>query len=78
MNDNFFAPLSLSMLAATLGREAVAQGLMICTAESCTGGLIAATLTENPGSSAFAWGGFVTYSNAAKTQALGFNSAVFR
>ena len=42
----------------------------LCTAESCTGGLIAATCTELSGSSAWFDRGFVTYSNAAKTQML--------
>ncbi|WP_341686442.1 CinA family protein [Limnohabitans sp.] len=43
----------------------------LCTAESCTGGLIAATCTELSGSSVWFDRGFVTYSNAAKTQMLG-------
>jgi nicotinamide-nucleotide amidase len=46
------------------------RGLTIATAESCTGGLIAAILTEVPGSSAVLERGFVTYSNAAKTDLL--------
>jgi nicotinamide-nucleotide amidase len=45
--------------------------LTIATAESCTGGLLAATLTEVPGSSDVLDRGFVTYSNAAKQQMLG-------
>ena len=44
---------------------------MIATAESCTGGLIAATLTAIAGSSDVVERGFVTYSNAAKTEMLG-------
>ena len=48
-----------------------AQGLRACTAESCTGGLIAALLTEIAGSSDVVERGFVTYSNAAKTELLG-------
>lgn len=40
---------------------------MMVTAESCTGGLIAAAITSEPGSSAVLYGGFVTYANAAKT-----------
>jgi nicotinamide-nucleotide amidase len=48
-----------------------AKKLMIATAESCTGGLVAATLTEIPGSSDVVERGFVTYSNAAKTEMLG-------
>ena len=45
--------------------------LMIACAESCTGGLIAATLTEIPGSSDAFERGFVTYTNASKTEMLG-------
>ena len=48
-----------------------ARKLTIATAESCTGGLVAATLTEVPGSSDVVERGFVTYSNAAKSQMLG-------
>ena len=48
-----------------------AKRLMIATAESCTGGLVAAMLTEIPGSSDVLERGFVTYSNAAKTAMLG-------
>jgi nicotinamide-nucleotide amidase len=47
------------------------RGLMLATAESCTGGLVAATLTAIPGSSDVVERGFVTYSNAAKTAQLG-------
>lgn len=45
-----------------------ARGWMIATVESCTGGLVAAALTEIPGSSAVVERGFVTYSNEAKTE----------
>ena len=48
-----------------------AKGLKIATAESCTGGLIAATLTAVAGSSDVVDCGFVTYSNDAKTELLG-------
>jgi nicotinamide-nucleotide amidase len=51
-------------------------GVMIATAESCTGGLIAACLTEIPGSSDVLERGFVTYSNAAKTAMLGVPAAL--
>jgi nicotinamide-nucleotide amidase len=47
------------------------KGLTIATAESCTGGLVAAMLTEIPGSSDVVERGFVTYSNSAKEQMLG-------
>jgi nicotinamide-nucleotide amidase len=42
----------------------------IVTAESCTGGLIAAALTDVPGSSAAVYGGFVTYANSAKSRMI--------
>mgnify|MGYP001477413772 FL=1 len=47
------------------------ERLLLATAESCTGGLIAASLTAIPGSSAVVDRGFVTYSNEAKTEMLG-------
>ncbi len=50
---------------------AKAQGIMIATAESCTGGMVAAALTDIPGSSAVVERGFVTYTNDAKQQMLG-------
>lgn len=59
-------PRAEALLAA-----ARAKGLMIATAESCTGGLVAALLTEVPGSSDVVDRGFVTYSNAAKTDLVG-------
>ena len=48
-----------------------ARGLLLATAESCTGGLIAGALTEIPGSSDVVERGFVTYSNEAKASMLG-------
>lgn len=57
--------------AADVLNLARAKGVMIATAESCTGGLIAAALTEVPGSSDVVDRGFITYSNAAKIDMLG-------
>lgn len=57
--------------AARVIREATAAGLLLATAESCTGGLIAGALTEISGSSAVVDRGFVTYSNEAKSDMLG-------
>ena len=52
------------------------RGWMLATAESCSGGLIAATCTDLAGSSAWLERGFVTYSNAAKTEMLGVDAAL--
>ena len=58
-------------LAEKIVRDFSADGLMVSTAESCTGGLIAGALTEIPGSSAVVDRGFVTYTNTAKMEMLG-------
>jgi nicotinamide-nucleotide amidase len=65
------APLAL---AAELGIALKAHGLMLTLAESCTGGMVAQTITEVAGSSAWFDRGFVTYSNAAKTEMLGVST----
>ena len=52
-----------------------AQGVMIATAESCTGGMVAVALTDIPGSSSVIDRGFVTYSNDAKIEMLGVSAA---
>ena len=52
-----------------------ARGLTVAVAESCTGGLLSALLTERAGSSAVFLAGFVTYSNAAKVGMLGVSEA---
>ena len=57
--------------AAVLVARMTAAGLRLATAESCTGGLVAAAITDVPGSSAVLDRGFVTYSNDAKEAALG-------
>ncbi|MBQ0821835.1 CinA family protein [Microvirga terrae] len=57
--------------AAALLQAYRGRGLKIATAESCTGGLVAALLTEISGSSAVVERGFVTYSNEAKTELIG-------
>ena len=53
------------------------RGLVISTAESCTGGLIAAAITDRAGSSEWFDRGFVTYSNEAKGELLGVSPHVF-
>ncbi|MFH5773439.1 CinA family protein [Paracoccus sp. NGMCC 1.201697] len=59
------------MTAAEVLDLARARGVMIATAESCTGGLISGRLTDIAGSSDVVERGFVTYSNAAKIEMLG-------
>jgi nicotinamide-nucleotide amidase len=58
-------------LAARLGELLVRRGLKLATAESCTGGWIAKSATDVPGSSAWLECGFVVYSNTAKIDLLG-------
>ena len=53
-------------------------GRRIATAESCTGGLLAARLTDRPGSSAYTAGGLVAYANDAKTELLGVAAALIQ
>lgn len=63
------------MTAAALLDLYKSRGLRIATAESCTGGMVTAALTDIPGSSAVVDRGFVTYTNAAKIQMLGVAAA---
>ena len=63
-------PEDIFALAERVVAANKAAGRMIVTAESCTGGLVAAALTEVPGSSAVLQSGFVTYSNEAKIKTL--------
>ena len=58
-------------LAAQILDKAKQCNVMIASAESCTGGMVMAALTDIAGSSAVAERGFVTYTNAAKMQMLG-------
>lgn len=62
---------SLTKPAAKILNKCRAHGIKLATAESCTGGLIAAALTEIAGSSDVFERGFVTYSNESKTDLLG-------
>lgn len=64
----------MSLAADTL-TAARAAGLRIATAESCTGGLVSAALTDVAGSSDVFERGFVTYTNTAKTEMLGVREA---
>ncbi len=64
-------PDDVIKMAEDLLQQSREAGLRMVTAESCTGGLVAALLTEIPGSSDVFERGFVTYSNTAKMQMLG-------
>lgn len=61
-------------LARALGERLIDKGWMFCCAESCTGGLLAAAMTDTPGSSRWFDRGVVTYSNKAKQDLLGVHA----
>ncbi|EFG84057.1 CinA family protein [Novacetimonas hansenii] len=63
-------PTPMMQGALLLFEELARQGRRIVTAESCTGGLLAGSLTQPAGASEFVAGGFVTYSNAMKMRLL--------
>ena len=63
--------MQISDLCASLAHNLIAHKLSVSTAESCTGGMLSAACTDLAGSSLWFDRGFVTYSNAAKTDMLG-------
>ena len=63
-------PAELTSLAEEAARRALAAGRLIAVAESCTGGMLAASLTEVPGSSSWFLGGIVSYSPDLKRDIL--------
>ncbi len=65
----------MNTLAESLGRKLKAQGELLVTAESCTGGWVAQAVTAIAGSSAWFERGFVTYSNEAKAELLDVRAA---
>ena len=65
---------TLIVMAEDIRDRAQAAGLMIATAESCTGGLVAGALTEVSGSSVIFDRGFVTYTDTAKQEMLGVSA----
>lgn len=69
-------PEDVVAAAAGVVQAAIRRGVMLVTAESCTGGLVAGALTAVAGSSAAVEAGFVTYSNAAKTRLIGVDPAI--
>lgn len=76
-NPSDAAPAS-EALCALLAEALLKKGFKLVTAESCTGGMIAAACTDLAGSSAWFERGFVTYSNDAKTELLGVEERVLR
>lgn len=66
----------MNPLVPRLAAALLQRGWMLATAESCTGGMIAASCTDLAGSSQWFDRGLVTYSNQAKTDLLGVNNAV--
>ncbi|ESY74954.1 CinA family protein [Mesorhizobium sp. M0051] len=66
--------MSSSELANALLQACQKRGIMLATAESCTGGMIIAALTDIAGSSAVVERGFITYSNEAKIDMLGVSA----
>ena len=66
----------IEILCEALAQVLIARKMSMVTAESCTGGLIAASCTQLSGSSAWFERGFVTYSNAAKSDLLGVPSSI--
>ena len=68
--------MDAARLCASLALTLQARGWMLATAESCTGGLIAAHCTDLPGSSHWFERGFVSYSNTAKQEMLGVPAAL--
>jgi nicotinamide-nucleotide amidase len=67
---------ALRALAEQVGRQLLARQRRVAVAESCTGGWLAKCLTDIPGSSQWFERGYVTYSNAAKQQALAVSASV--
>ncbi len=68
----------MDVLAAQVGVLLKSHGMMLATAESCTGGGVAQAITDVAGSSAWFERGFVTYSNLAKQQMLGVSAATLK
>ena len=66
----------LQQLASQVGQALQQRQWMLCTAESCTGGWVAKTLTDVVGSSAWFERGFVTYTNLSKQEMLGVEATI--
>ena len=75
LKPELYTPV-LPALTADLAEILLKKGWLMATAESCTGGLIAATCTDLAGSSGWFERGFVSYSNDAKSELLGVDAAL--
>ena len=76
MIQNLFPDPTLESLASDLGRLLIERKQTCAVAESCTGGLIGATITAVAGSSAYFRGGVIAYENDVKIQLLGVSERV--
>jgi nicotinamide-nucleotide amidase len=72
--EGLVMPAQLAAAVQAVADTLLRRQWMLATAESCTGGMVAAACTDLAGSSAWLERGFVTYSNAAKTQMLGLDA----
>jgi nicotinamide-nucleotide amidase len=72
--EGLVMPTQLAAAVQAVADTLLRRQWMLATAESCTGGMVAAACTDLAGSSAWLERGFVTYSNAAKTQMLGVDA----
>lgn len=75
MAESEVMEIELEQLAERVAHLLLARGEFVATAESCTGGWVAQTLTSIPGSSMWFERGFVTYSNESKQALLGVSAA---
>ena len=78
LGDAVYAVGLDNSLSRTVYELLLARGETVCFAESCTGGLLAATLVDNPGASGVLMESYVTYANAAKTRILGVSEETLR
>ena len=72
MDNTSAVDSAINELSGSLSKN----GFYLVTAESCTGGMLSAALTGQPGSSKWFEGGFITYSNTAKEKMLGVSAQI--
>ena len=76
MNETINIKLEIHELSMKIKEELIKRGEMMATAESCTGGLIASSIVNEPGSSAILKGGIVAYQNEVKHEMLGVSDEI--